>query len=74
MAERVYRVYGYLTISVVKDIKATSEDDARKKAEDLSAPSLCWQCSSAGEGQSDVWELNEFDEVPDDCVKDVEEL
>ena len=74
MAERVYRVSGYLTISVVKDVTARSEAEARRKAEDLQAPSLCWQCSSAGEGSDDVWELNGFDDVPEDCIQDVEEV
>ena len=74
MAEREYVVSGYLTISVVKTIRAKNERQARKKAASLAAPSLCHQCSSAGEEDEGAWELNGFDDPPDDCVRDVEVL
>lgn len=72
MAEREYVVSGYLTISVTKTLRARSKAHARKLAEELRAPGLCYQCSSAGEDSSDEWELNGFDDPPDDCVQDVE--
>ena len=68
---RTYQVYGYLTISVAKTIQAKSKADAKRKAEFLQAPSLCHQCSDAGVGREDVWELNGFDDPPEDCVKEV---
>lgn len=64
-----YVVSGYLTISVVKTVRASSRDEARKIAECLAAPSLCHQCSSAGEHDDGVWELNGFDDPPDDAVQ-----
>lgn len=71
--EKTYLVSGYLTISVFKEIRATSIEEARKKAEVLSTPGLCYHCDKAGEGDDDTWELNGFDDPPDDCVKYVEE-
>ena len=66
-----YLVSGYLTISVRKVIEAYDEDAARAAAEDLAAPSLCHQCSSAG-GDGE-WELNDFDDPPEDCIQDISE-
>jgi hypothetical protein len=65
---RDYTVNGYLTISVVKTVQASSREEAIEKAQQLSEPSLCWQCDSAGKDNPDSWELNGFDEPPDDCV------
>lgn len=71
MAERkVYRLSGYLTVSCVADIEANSEEEAREKAAQLSCPSLCHQCEDAG-GDPDTWQLNGFDDPPEDAVHDV---
>lgn len=67
----MYRVSGYLTISVTKDIEADSEDGARALAQALQAPSLCHQCSDSGSDDADSWELNGFDDPPEDSVNDV---
>jgi hypothetical protein len=72
VAEREYIVSGYLTIGVSKIIRARSKKHARELAQDLNSPRLCYQCASAGEEDDDCWELNGFDEPPDDCVRDVE--
>lgn len=69
-----YSVSGYLTISVVKTIMARDEDDAREKAEALTAPGLCHQCASAGGSDEDEWELNGFDDPPDDVVQNIEKV
>jgi hypothetical protein len=66
-----YNVSGYLTISVCAVIEAESEEEARTKAESLGAPSLCHQCAGAG-GSNGTWQLNEFDDPPEDAVQDVE--
>lgn len=67
-----YHVAGYLTISVFKVVEASSEKEAREKAENLSCPSLCHQCDGAGDDDPDAWTLNGFDDPPEDAVKDVE--
>jgi len=67
-----YVVNGYLTISVYKVIEAKNKAEARRKAECLAAPSLCNQCSSAGEGADEEWELNEWDDPPEDAIKHIE--
>lgn len=64
-------VHGYLTISVVKNITARNKKEAHQKAEDLSPPGLCHQCSSAGEHDDGTWELNGFDDPPDDTVREI---
>ena len=69
---KTYLVSGYLTISVTAEIKARSTKEARELAGDLSAPSLCHQCDGAG-GEG-CWQLNGFDDPPDDAVQDIEEL
>jgi hypothetical protein len=65
-----YYVYGYLTMSVFAEVEATDEADAAEKAMALDPPSLCHQC--AGEQEPGCWGGNGFDDVPDDCVQDVE--
>jgi hypothetical protein len=67
---KTYIVSGYLTIGVVKEIEASSESEARTKAGALGVPGLCHQCSGAG--GTGEWELNGFDDPPDDCVQHVE--
>jgi hypothetical protein len=67
-----YYVSGYLTISVFKEIQAKNEKEARKKAEELCAPGLCHQCAGAGSEDPGQWELNDFDDPPDDAVQCVE--
>lgn len=69
-----YVVSGYLTISVSKRLQAKSKAEARRLAEDLSAPSLCHQCSCAGQDDEQVWQLNGFDDPPEDAVQEVEKL
>ena len=71
-ASRDYIVEGYLTISVYKKIRATSRKAAIKKARDLATPSLCHQCDGAGTDDPCAWELNGFDDPPDDCVTAVD--
>lgn len=68
-----YRVSGYLTISVTADIEAANEDEAKKKASSLGAPGLCHSCENAG-GSAGEWELNGFDDPPEDAVQHVELL
>jgi hypothetical protein len=65
-----YIVSGYLTISAVVDIEAESPEEALQKAEELTTPSLCHQCASAG-GDEGTWQLNEFDDPPNDAVKHI---
>lgn len=67
-----FQVSGYLTISVVKTVTARNAAHARKIAQGLAAPSLCWQCESAGESDPEAWELNGFDDPPDDAVRHIE--
>lgn len=69
-----YLVSGYLTISVSKLIQAKSKAEARRRAGELSAPSLCHQCSCAGKDDEQAWELNGFDDPPEDAVREVEKL
>ena len=66
-----YRVWGYLTMSAYAEVEAGSEREAREKADQLGCPSLCHQCASAG-GDGDTWQLNEFDDPPNDAVQEVE--
>lgn len=67
-----YRVEGYLTISATAEVEAENEAEAREKAQSLSTPSLCHQCSGAGGGH-DTWQLNGFDDPPEDAVQHIEE-
>jgi hypothetical protein len=67
-----YTVHGYLTISVTKSIEAKSKAHAREIAESLSAPSLCYQCTSAGSTSGQTWELSGFDDPPSDVVISIE--
>ena len=67
-------VSGYLTISVTKEIEARDADDAEERAGYLQAPPLCYQCNRAGRYDADTWELNGFDDPPEDCVQHVEEV
>lgn len=69
---KTYYVSGYLTISVTAEIQARNKKEAREKAGDLSAPGLCHQCDNAG-GEG-CWQLNGFDDPPDDAVQEIEEL
>lgn len=71
---RTYLVSGYLTISVTAEIKAHSKKEARECAADLSVPSLCHQCARAGNSDDGCWELNGFDDPPEDAVQDIEEI
>ncbi len=66
MEEREYTVAGYLTIGVSQTVMASSREEALAKAEALSAPNLCHQCSEAG-GDEGTWQLNGFDDPPDDA-------
>ena len=66
----IYRVSGYLTMSCIADIEANSEEEARAKALGLSCPSLCHQCDDAG-GDGETWQLNGFDDPPEDAVHDI---
>lgn len=66
----VYRVNGYLTMSCTADIEASSEEEARAKAAELQCPSICNQCSDAG-GDGETWQLNGFDDPPEDGVQEV---
>ena len=69
-------VNGCLTISCYKVIEADSEEEAREKAMELSAPSLCHQCDSSGKHSNECWTLNGFDDhseivdvEADDCER-----
>lgn len=66
-----YNISGYLTISAFAVVEADSEEEARAKAEQLATPSLCHQCADAG-GGDDTWQLNGFDDPPEDAVQYVE--
>lgn len=68
-----YLACGYLTISVMAEIEAESEKEAREKASILGAPGLCHQCDHAGDG-IDTWKLNGFDDPPNDAIQYVEEI
>ena len=67
-----YIVNGYLTVGCFKEIEADSENEAREKALDLSVPSLCWQCESAGDSDESAWSLNGIDDPPEDCIQSIE--
>jgi hypothetical protein len=66
-----YRVWGYLTMGAYAEVEAENETEAREKAGQLGTPSLCHQCADAGGGDG-TWQLNEFDDPPDDAVQEVE--
>lgn len=68
-ADREFTISGYLTISVVKTVAASSRREALRKARELAVPSLCHRCSHAGDRSSETWELNGFDDPPADCVR-----
>ena len=67
-----YAVFGYLTIGCFKEVEASSQAEARQKAEQLAIPGLCHQCASSGDRDDDSWVLNEFDDVPEDCIQSIE--
>lgn len=52
-----FDVSASVTISVLKTITAKNEKEAREKAEALTVPSLCYQCSEAGKDDDETWEL-----------------
>lgn len=52
-----FRVRAQVTVSIFKEIEATSEEDALNLARDLCLPGLCYQCSEAGRDDNDVWQL-----------------
>ena len=60
-----WSVDGYVTFSAHAMVKAKTEQEAKEKFEELSAPSLCHQCSSAGVGTEESGEvtLNGSDDV-----------
>ena len=57
-----YLVSGWASISVNKEIEAESEEEAREKFMELCPPGLCWQCSTAGSGIEECFELNGWDD------------
>jgi hypothetical protein len=67
-----FLVSGYLTVSVFAVIEAATPEEAKAKAENLAAPSLCHACENAGGGDHE-WTLNGFDDPPEDAVHDVQE-
>jgi len=67
-----FEVVAYVTISVSKRIKATSREEALKRADGLGLPGLCHQCEGAGADYEDSWEINGLDGTPKD-LKIVEE-
>ncbi|MCZ6870532.1 MAG: hypothetical protein O7G84_13605 [Gammaproteobacteria bacterium] len=65
-----YIVSGYISCSIVAEIEASSEADARKKADDLGTPIVHTDYhSNISDGD---WHFNEFDDPPDDAVQHVE--
>ena len=52
-----YRVSGYVTFSATAEIEAENEQQAKDKFEGLGTPSLCHQCSDAGEGTEESGEV-----------------
>lgn len=67
-----YAVHGYLTISCFAFVEADSEQEARDKAEALSAPMLCHQCDGGGDNEGGEWMLNGWGDIPDDCIQAVD--
>ena len=67
-----YLVFGYLTVTVSARVEAGSEAEARRKALELSSPSLCHQCSCAGSNDPHSWTMEGFDDTPEDAVQEVE--
>lgn len=70
--KKKYIVSGYLTITVTKVIEADDEAAARAFAQHLAPPALCHQCASAGEHDADAWQLDGFDDPPDDVIQHVQ--
>ncbi len=48
-----YRVSGIMTISVTCDVMATSEEEAKQRANECSAMTLCHHCAS--EDSNEQW-------------------
>ncbi len=69
----IYRITGYLTISAIAEIEASSPEEALEKAQELSTPGLCHQCAGAGDSSEGTWQLNEFDDPPQDAVQYIEQ-
>ena len=66
-----FQVYGYLTITVYKEIEANSEEEAREKALCLAPPELCYHCSRAGCNDGGEWQLDGWDDPPDDVIQEI---
>lgn len=58
-----YRVSGTVTISVFVDVEASSEEDAKDKADAADMMHLCYACSRADDG---IWSTSgELDGIPE---------
>lgn len=60
-ATKKYFVEGWTSISVFKEVEASSKAEAKRKFLDLQAPSLCWSCDGAGKDSNGEYTLNGFD-------------
>lgn len=54
-----FNVHAEVTISVYKRIEANTAEEALEIAAGLSMPGLCWQCSEAGKGDDETWQLGD---------------
>lgn len=67
-----FMIYGYVTASVLAEVEAKDVEEARRKAEDLSPPSV--HTDHHVNLANGHWHYNEFDDPPDDAVQEVEQL
>lgn len=66
-----YTISGYATCSVVAEVEAKDEAEARKKAAGLDVPSVYTNHhANTADGS---WHFNEFDDMPADAIRDIEE-
>lgn len=63
MSEKIYVVTAEVTISLSKEISASSAEAAVEIAKGLRLSQLCWQC--AGDQDDETWDLSgELDGTP----------
>jgi len=58
-----YRVHGHITISVMVDVEAENDDEAREKANEAGVATLCNGCAT-NNGSTEEWCAEELDGEP----------
>lgn len=64
--EREFSVHAWVAVGLCKTVRARSKKEALAKAQQLGVPSLCHQCSGAGDRHADSWTLNGLGDIPED--------